>query len=321
MDIHAKDYCIDTAQKALTEHLQRVGLSGEVENGQYLSSYRIRYKIEGNPLVSILIPNKDHVDELKRCLKSIEERSTYENYEIIIIENNSEERGTFEYYDALQKNPKIKVVTWEREFNYSAINNYGASFAKGEYLLMLNNDVEIISPDWLQEMLMFVQRDDVGAAGAKLYYPNDTIQHAGVIVGLGGVAGHSHKYFEKDNLGYFIRLVAVQNLSAVTAACLMVKKTVFDSLEGLDTGFRVAFNDIDFCMRIRKAGFLIVFTPYAELYHYESLSRGAEDTPEKVERFNGEICRFKERWGKELDEGDPYYNPNLSLDYEDFRIR
>lgn len=321
MDIHAKDYCINTAQKALTEHLQRIGLSGEVENGQYLSSYRIRYEIVGNPLISILIPNKDHVDELERCLKSIQERSTYKNYEIIIIENNSEKRETFEYYDALQKNPRIKVVIWEKEFNYSAINNYGASFAKGEYLLMLNNDVEIISPDWLQEMLMFVQRDDVGAVGAKLYYPNDTIQHAGVIVGLGGVAGHSHKYFEKDNMGYFIRLVAVQNLSAVTAACLMVKKAVFDSLEGLDTGFRVAFNDVDFCMRIRKAGYLIVFTPYAELYHYESLSRGAEDTPEKVERFNGEICRFKERWGKELDEGDPYYNPNLSLDYEDFRIR
>lgn len=321
MDIHAKDYCIDAAKAALKEHLQRVGLKGEIENGKFLSSYRIRYEIERNPLISIVIPNKDHVDELERCLKSIEERSTYENYEIIIVENNSEEKETFDFYDVLQKDSRVKVVVWEEEFNYSAINNYGASFAKGEYLLLLNNDVEVISPDWLQEMLMFVQREDVGAAGAKLYYPDDTVQHAGVIVGLGGVAGHSHKYCEKDSLGYFARPVTVQNLSAVTAACLMVKKTIFDSLEGFDVGFRVAFNDVDFCMRIRKAGYLIVFTPYAELYHYESLSRGAEDTPEKVERFNGEIYRFKERWEKELAEGDPYYNPNLSLDYEDFRIK
>lgn len=321
MDIHAKDYCIDAAKAALKEHLQRVGLKGEIENGKFLSSYRIRYEIEGNPLISILIPNKDHVDELERCLKSIEERSTYKNYEIIIIENNSEEKETFDFYDVLKKDSRVKVVIWEKEFNYSAINNYGASFAKGVYLLLLNNDVEVISPDWLQEMLMFVQREDVGAAGAKLYYPDDTVQHAGVIVGLGGVAGHSHKYCEKDSLGYFARPVTVQNLSAVTAACLMVKKAIFDSLEGFDAGFRVAFNDVDFCMRIRKAGYLIVFTPYAELYHYESLSRGAEDTPEKVERFNGEIYRFKERWEKELAEGDPYYNPNLSLDYEDFRMK
>lgn len=320
MDIHAKDYCIDAAKAALKEHLQRVGLKGEIENGKFLSSYHIHYEIEGTPLISILIPNKDHVDELERCLKSIDERSTYKNYEIIIIENNSEEKKTFDFYNKLEKNPRIKTVIWEKEFNYSAINNYGASFAKGEYLLLLNNDVEVISPDWLQEMLMFVQREDVGAAGAKLYYPDDTIQHAGVIVGLGGVAGHSHKYFAKDSLGYFARTVVAQDLSAVTAACLMVKKSIFDSLGGFDPGFRVAFNDVDFCMKIRQAGYLIVFTPYAELYHYESLSRGAEDTQEKVERFNGEINRFKERWGKELDEGDPYYNPNLSLDYEDFRI-
>ncbi|MBD5542588.1 MAG: glycosyltransferase family 2 protein [Lachnospiraceae bacterium] len=321
MDIHAKDYCITAARKALAEHLQRVGLSGTVENGGFLSSYHIRYEIEGTPLISILIPNKDHADELKRCLESIKKLSTYKDYEIIIIENNSEETETFAYYDSLKKENSIKVVTWEEEFNYSAINNYGASFAKGEYLLLLNNDVEVVSPDWLQEMLMYVQREDVGAAGAKLYYPNDTIQHAGVIIGIGGVGGHSHKYYPANDCGYFGRLVTVQNLSAVTAACLMVKKSLYDRLGGLDTGYKVAFNDVDFCMKIREAGYLIVFTPYAELYHYESLSRGSEDTPEKVARFNGEACRFMERWKKELDEGDPYYNPNLSLEYEDFRIR
>lgn len=319
MDIHAKDYCIAAARKALEEHLQRVGLKGRVENGKFLSSYRIRYELDGMPFISILIPNKDHVEELRRCLESIERVSTYENYEIIIIENNSEEEETFNYYEEIKGNSKIEVITWDKEFNYSAINNYGASFAKGEYLLLLNNDVEVLSPNWLQEMLMYVQRQDVGAAGAKLYYPNDTIQHAGVIIGIGGVGGHSHKYYPREDFGYFARLVTVQNLSAVTAACLMVKKSVFDQLNGLDTEYKVAFNDVDFCMRIREAGYLIVFTPYAELYHYESLSRGAEDTPEKVQRFNGEMYRFMNRWKKELDEGDPYYNPNLSLTYEDFR--
>lgn len=319
MNIHAKDYCIVSAKKALEEHLQRVGLKGKVENGAFLSSYRICYELKETPLISILIPNKDHVNELKRCLESIENLSTYKHYEIIIIENNSEEKETFEYYEILQENSKVKVVGWEKGFNYSAINNYGASFAKGKYLLLLNNDVEIISRNWLQEMLMFAQRDDVGAVGAKLYYPNDTIQHAGVIVGIGGVGGHSHKYYPREDYGYFARLVTAQDLSAVTAACLMVKKSLFDELGGLDEGYQIAFNDVDFCMRIRNAGYLIVYTPYAELYHHESLSRGLEDTPEKVERFNGEVHRFMERWKTELKAGDPYYNPNLSLLYEDFR--
>lgn len=319
MDIHAKDYCIVSAKKALEEHLRRVGLKGTVEDAALLSAYRIRYELKEQDLVSILIPNKDHVSELDRCIDSIINRSTYTNYEIIIIENNSEEPETFDYYKKIQDNPKIQVVEWEKEFNYSAINNFGASFAKGKYLLLLNNDVEIISPDWLEEMLMFLQRDDVGAVGAKLYYPNDTIQHAGVILGIGGVGGHSHKYFPREDYGYFARLVTAQDLSAVTAACLMVKKSLFDQLKGLDEDYKVAFNDVDFCMRIRQAGYLIVYTPYAELYHYESLSRGAEDTPEKVERFNGEVRRFQQRWGEELKKGDPYYNPNLSLEYEDFR--
>ncbi|MCH5279901.1 MAG: glycosyltransferase family 2 protein [Lachnospiraceae bacterium] len=320
MDINAKRYCLDSAKKALEEHLNRIGLDGVVEDNTYDSSYRIRYQLQGMPLVSILIPNKDHVKDLRRCLESIREKTTYKNYEIIIVENNSEQEETFAYYKELENAEDIRVVIWEDEFNYSAINNYGATFAKGEYLLLLNNDMEVITPEWLEEMLMFVQREDVGAAGAKLYYANDTIQHAGAILGIGGVAGHSHKYFPKNEPGYFFRLAVAQNLSAVTAACLMIKKSLFDDLGGLDEQYRVAFNDIDLCVRIRKKGYLIVFTPYAELYHYESISRGAEDTPEKVKRFNGEVDRFKSKWGKELEDGDPYYNPNLTLVYEDFRV-
>lgn len=318
-DIHAKDYCMVAAKKALAEHLDRIGIAGTVEDASILSWYRIRYALKGQPKVSIIIPNKDHIDLLKRCVDSIQKVSTYENYEIIIVENNSELRPTFKYYESLKANKKVKVVYWKDEFNYSAINNYGATFADGDYVLLLNNDMEIITPDWLQEMLMFAQRDDVGAVGAKLYYSNDTVQHGGVILGIGGVAGHSHKYFDKNNPGYFGRLVVAQDLSAVTAACMMMPKAVFEQVGGLDEGYKVAFNDVDLCMKIREAGYLIVYTPYAELYHYESLSRGSEDTPEKVERFNGEVRLFMDKWQKKLDEGDPYYNPNLTLVYEDFR--
>lgn len=317
-DIHAKDYCMVSAKKALAEHLSRVGLSGEVEDASILSWYRIKYPVKGEPLISIIIPNKDHVDYLDRCIQSIENVSTYKNYEIIVVENNSKLNTTFRYYEKLKENKKVQVVTWEKGFNFSAINNYGASFAKGEYLLLLNNDMEVLSPDWLQEMLMFAQRDDVGAVGAKLYYPDDTIQHAGVILGIGGVAGHSHKYYKRNEPGYFGRLVVAQDLSAVTAACVLMKRTVYDQVGGLDEKYQVAFNDVDLCMKIREAGYLIVYTPYAELYHYESVSRGSENTPEKVARFNGEVDCFMKKWHKELEAGDPYYNPNLSLQLEDF---
>lgn len=320
-DISAKTYCMDAAKKALNQHLLRVGLKGEAIDSQIPSVYKIQYQLVEQPLISILIPNKDYREDLAKCIDSIFAKSTYRNFEIIVIENNSELPETFAFYEELEKNEQIRVVRWEREFNYSAINNFGFSFAKGQYILLLNNDLEVISPDWLQEMLMFAQRKDVGAVGAKLYYPDDTIQHAGVIFGLGGVAGHSHKYFPRDHVGYSYRLMLAQNLSCVTAACLMLHRDVFSELNGLDEGFQVAFNDVDFCMRIRKAGYLVVFTPFAELYHYESKSRGQEDTPEKIQRFQGEISRFKERWGKELEQGDPYYNVNLTLDREDFSVK
>ena len=320
-EISAKPYTIVAAKKALAEHLERVGLKGTVEDANILSTYKINYEIDGQPLISILIPNKDHIAELKVCIDSIREKSTYTNWEIIIIENNSVEEITFAYYDELQKDSRIRVVYWDGKFNYSAINNYGLQFAKGEYVLLLNNDVEIISPDWLEQMLMFAQRKDIGAVGAMLYYPDDTIQHAGVVLGIGGVAGHSHKYFKRGEYGYASRLQITQNYSAVTAACVMIPRKVLDEVNGLDESFEVAFNDVDLCMRIRQAGYLIVWTPYAELYHYESKSRGLEDTPEKQQRFAGEVQRFQARWGKELDAGDPYYNPNLTLVREDFSLK
>ncbi len=318
-DSSAKPYVVDSAKRALAAHLERVSLKGWIEDAKVPTTYKMQYEIEGNPLVSIIIPNKDHTDDLDKCLRSVYEKSTYKNIEVVVVENNSVETKTFKYYKKAEKKyNNLKVITWDGGFNYSAINNFAAKQIKGEYILLLNNDIEVISPDWLEQMLMFAQRKDVGAVGAKLYYDDDTIQHAGVIIGLGGVAGHSHKYFARNDPGYMARSVIIQNLSACTAACLLMRKEVFCEVEGLDEGFAVAFNDVDLCMKIRKAGYLIVFTPYAEFYHYESKSRGPEDSPEKIIRFNREINRFKDRWSKELEAGDPYYNPNLTLDREDF---
>ena len=320
----AKPYTAESGIKAVNEHLRRCGLNGYAESSSvHPNVYRLHYEIKGNPLISIIIPNKDHIVDLSRCIDSILQKSTYLNYEIIIVENNSTQKETFEYYEKIQKKDNIQVKVYEThgEFNYSAINNFGVKYAKGEHILFLNNDIEIISNSWLEEMLMFSQREDVGAVGAKLYYPNNTIQHAGVILGIGGVAGHSHKYFDRSATGYMSRCFIQQDLSAVTAACLMMKKSVFEQVNGLDEeNFKVAFNDVDLCMKIRKAGYLIVWTPYAEAYHYESISRGTEDTPEKQARFKGEAEAFMIKWKKELELGDPYYNQNLTLEREDFSI-
>jgi len=317
--VGVKSYAVDNAKRAISDHLSRAGLNGVVENATSsdLSTYRIKYEIKGTPLITIIIPNKDHIDSLQKCLDSILGSTTYPNYEILIIENNSNEASTFEYYKNI-KNDKVRVVEYYGGFNYSKINNFGRSYANSEYLLFLNNDIEIITPDWISEMLMYAQREDIGAVGAKLYYPDDTVQHAGVILGLGGVAGHSHKTFARDNPGYMHRLRLVQNMSAVTAACMMMRRDVFDEVGGFDEMLAVAFNDVDLCMRIRESGYLIVFTPFAELYHYESISRGYEDTQNKIARFANEINMFKERWADELRLGDPYYNPNLTIKKEDF---
>jgi GT2 family glycosyltransferase len=249
------------------------------------------------------------------------EKTTYQNYEILIVDNGSDEAEIFDYYKALGDNPKIRVLPYNIPFNYSAINNFAAKQAKGDYFLLLNNDIEIITPDWLSEMLSYAQRPDVGCVGANLYYPDDTLQHGGVIIGLGGVAGHAHKHFERSSFGYMSRMLVVQNLSAVTAACLLVSKKVYWEVGGLEESYAVAFNDVDFCMKVRAAGYLIIQTPHAQAYHYESKSRGYEDSPEKVKRFQGEIARFHARWDDVLQKGDPYYNPNLTLDREDFGFR
>lgn len=320
-DVGAKPYVIDAAKRAIRDHLERVGLKGEVLDTPVPSMYRLRYEILGSPLISIIIPNYENKTTLQTCLDSIFEKSTYKNFEVIVIENNSKSSEIFDYYREIQDRwHNVKVITWNGPFNYSAINNFGVQSSKGEHILLLNNDTEVISTDWLQEMLMYSQRDDVGAVGAKLYYPDNTIQHAGLGIGLLSLAGHLHRNFERSSPGYMGRLIYAQDLSGVTAACMMIRRTVWNEIGGLDESLAVTFNDVDMCMRIRAAGYLIVWTPFAELYHYESKSRGEDDNPEKEARFHGEVARFQERWKAELAAGDPYYNPNFSLDCEDFSI-
>ena len=318
----AKPYVQAAAQKAVADHLAATGRKGVVEPGKFPGLCHVRWALpDPLPLVSILIPNKDHADDLEKCLHSIYARTNYDNYEVLVIENNSTDPATFDCYKTLpQRYEGCRVVTYRGGFNFSAINNFGRKAAKGQYLLLLNNDVEVLSHDWLGELLAEASQPGVAACGAMLYYPDDTIQHAGVITGLGGYAGHSHKYHRRGASGYLFRLAAVQDYSAVTAACLLVRAEVYDALGGLDEAFTVAFNDVDFCLRIREAGWRIAWTPYAELYHFESKSRGSdEQDPAKKARFDSERARLYARHGREKILHDPYYNPNLSLDYEDFR--
>ena len=318
----SKTYAFEAGKRAIEAHYKRTGIHAEVFQGEFLGLYRTKFIRDHDPLISIIIPNKDHTDDLKRCMDSIDSKSTYQNYEYIIVENNSTEEKTFRFYKELEENnPKARVVYWDREFNYSAINNYGASFAKGEYLLLLNNDTEIINEDCLEELLGYCMRGDVGAVGARMYYEDDTIQHAGVVIGFGGIAGHCFVLQPRGTTGYCHRIICAQDYSAVTAACMLVKKSAFDQVGGLTEELAVAFNDIDFCMKLRAAGYLIVYNPYAELYHYESKSRGLEDTPEKVARFNKEIATFEKRWPDIMRDGDPYYNPNLTLKSQDFSLK
>lgn len=321
-DISAKPYTLVAARAALSEHLQRVGLEGEVTDSTVPSTYRIRYAIKGKPLVSVIIPNKDHITELDLCLSSMYEKSTYRNFEVIVVENNSTDPATFDYYRSIvEKYERLRVVKWEHEFNYSKINNFGFGYVEGEYVILLNNDIEIITPEWIEEMLMLAQREDVGTVGMMLYYPDQTVQHAGVIIGIGDVAGHSHKYFPRGDNGYFSRLTVVQDYSAVTAAALMIPTSVYREVGGLEESFAVAFNDVDLCMKVKEKGYHILWTPYAEAYHYESKSRGYEDDKAKIERFYKEVDNFKSRWSDVLAAPDPYYNPNLTHEREDFSLR
>ncbi len=273
-------------------------------------------------MVSIVIPNKDHMEDLSRCVESILQKSSYPSYEIIVVENNSETKEIFDYYKVLEHHENIRVVKYEGDFNYSRINNFGVSFAKGKYVLLLNNDMKVITREWMEELLMYAQRPDVAAVGGKLYYADNSIQHAGIVIGLGAhrAAGHTHYKDDKMHLGYMGRLCYAQDVTAVTGACLLVGREQYDEVGGLDEAFSVAFNDVDFCLKLRRAGYLNVFTPFCELFHYESKSRGMEEG-EKLKRFQNEVALFREKWKAELEAGDPYFNPNFSLDYSDYTIK
>ncbi len=311
----SKMYAFEAGARAIQAHYHRIGWNNtKVTQTQCLGVYRTHYTLKDQPLVSIIIPNKDHIEDLKKCLDSIE-RCSYENYEVLVVENNSDQKETFDYYQSIDgKNGKIRVLYWKDKFNYSAINNFGASQAKGAYFLFLNNDTEIINPECIEELLGFCMREDVGAVGARLYFEDGTIQHAGVVVGLGGIAGHIFSNTPHDQVGYFARVITQQDYSAVTAACVMVGREEFERIDGFDTQLEVAFNDIDLCLRIRELGKLIVYNPYAELFHYESKSRGMDNTQEKMERFNNETMFFEQRWKQILAAGDPYYNRNFAID-------
>lgn len=311
----SKSYAFIAGKKAIEEQLKRLNIKGNVELLETPGTYKVNYQVINNPLVSIIIPNKDSIQDLNKCISSVL-KSTYNNYEIIIVENNSENKETFDFYNKLEENNRnIHVVKYEEKgFNFSKINNFGRKFAKGEYILLLNNDVEVINENWIEEMLGICQQKNIGIVGAKLLYPDNSVQHAGVIIGIGGVAGHIHKNIKDSDPGYFSRAVIVNNFSAVTAACLLVKTNIFDEVGGLDETLEVAFNDVDFCMKVRKKGYLVVYTPFAKLHHFESKSRGNEDTKEKKNRFSNEIDRFKEKWQEELEKGDPYFNKNFRLD-------
>ena len=334
----AKLYAFTAGERAIYDHCRRMGLPvREVKKGITYGFYHVKYENQ-NPLISVIIPNKDHTGDLDKAIRSLI-KGNYRNLEFIVVENNSEKPETFDYYDRIQaefpgmtsdgaagteaaaSGISVRVVKWPHAFNYSAINNFGVQYARGEYLLFLNNDVELINPDSLSEMIGFVQREDVGACGARLLYPDEVIQHAGVVVGFGGIAGAAFIGIRNDELTYMHRAKCIQDYSAVTAACLLSKRSVFDAVGGFTEALAVAFNDIDYCMKVRALGKLVVYNPYAKFYHYESKSRGLEDTPEKVARFNAEIRRFADRWPEILAQGDPYYNPALTLRKSNFVLR
>ena len=315
----SKTYAFEAGQRAIEAHLLRCGEHAEVLPELDRGFYRVRYKVQGNPKISILIPNKDHVKDLEKCLQSIS-KSIYKNYEITIIENNSKKAETFAYYDKIESD-HIRILRWDGPFNYSAINNYAVSETDGEYLVLLNNDTEVIGKDWLEEMLANCQRKEVGIVGAKLYYPGGQVQHAGVIVGIRGIAGNMFRGLPKGYSGYLHKASTQQDLSAVTAACMMVKRSVYEEVGGFEERLAVAFNDIDFCLKVRRCGYLVVYDPYVELYHYESRSRGAEDNEEKIRRYQCEIDYVRRTWSEIMEKGDPMYNPNLTLVKCDYSLR
>lgn len=353
-DPFSKRYVIEAGRKAVQDHIDRMGEAGTVTATKQIGFYQTRYGVQEKSLISIIIPNKDEVESLKKCLASIE-KSSYQNYEVIIVENNSSSE-TFSYYEKIteqyfneasqeEKNAnheklqaypgaryegvlrggqRLCVAVWEEGFNYSKLNNFGVKFAKGDYYVLLNNDIEILSKDWLEQMLSNCQRNHVGIAGAKLIYPDNTIQHAGIVVGIGGnvrgIAANMFVGLPRALGGYLHKANLQMNYSAVTAACLMVRKEAYEKVGGFEEQLTVAFNDVDFCLKVRKEGYLVVYLPSVEAYHYESKSRGQEDTPEKLERFQQEIEYMRTNWIDILKNGDPYYNPNLTRVYTNYSL-
>ena len=318
----SKMYAYEAGKRAIEGNLERSGVRGVVSLRQDYGFYDVHYPVEGEPLVSILIPNKDQKETLMRCIHSVLETSTWKNLEILIIENNSEQEETFACYRELEKDPRIRILTYPgKTFNYSAINNFGVQQAKGEYLLFLNNDIEVITPDWIEQMLGNCQRPEVGIVGAKLYYPDNTIQHAGIIIGIGGIAGHAFLGLARAKSGYLHKASLQMDYSAVTAACMMMKAEAFRKAGGFEEKLTVAFNDVDLCLRTVEQGWLVVYDPHVEMYHYESKSRGAEDSEEKLRRFQQEIEFMRTRWIRLLKDGDPNYNPNLTLSKWNYSLR
>lgn len=317
----SKQYAVAAGKRAVEGNLKRLGLKGTVEPLKDMGFYRVTYQVQGNPLVSIVIPNKDEKETLKRCLDSIREVTTYENYEILIVENNSATREIWDYYREIENKNGIRILEWKKPFNYSAINNFGISHAKGEYIICLNNDITVITPDWIQKLLANCQRPEVGITGARLYFPDNTIQHAGIVLGIGGVAGSMFVGMDRRRTGYMHKAVIQQDMSAVTAACMMIRKDVWKQAGGFEEKLAVAFNDVDLCLKVRELGLLVVYNPDVEMYHYESKTRGPEDTEEKRRRFQTEIEYMRAHWIKYLKDGDPYYNSNLSLKQWDYSIR
>jgi GT2 family glycosyltransferase len=321
MNPESKMYCYEAGRKSVQSHFDRLGIPAKVTMAPNYGYYRTEYFWKGSPLVSIIIPNKDHVEDLKKCLTSILEKSLYKNYEIIVVENKSTTTEIFDYYKKIEKIENIRVIKYDGDFNYSKINNFGVEKARGEFLLFLNNDTELIEKNSIKEMLDICRRNDVGAVGARLYYKDNTVQHSGVILNVGGVANHAFTGIDRGDVGYFFRSVCVQDLSAVTAACMMTSRECFDCVKGFSENLAVAFNDIDYCLKLKKNNKLIVFTPFSEWYHYESKSRGYDSTPEKIERLKRETEIFKILWPDVLSKVDPYYNPNLNMDRADFTLR
>lgn len=336
----SKQYAVDAGRRAIAEHLSRMGVKGEVTATKDMGFYTVHYPIQGEPLVSIIIPSRNEVESLKKCIASIGQ-SSYRNYEVIVVENNSD-ADTFDYYRSVapQENcvdgttcfegtlsggQRLCVAVWKDGFNYSALNNFGTKWAKGSYYVLMNNDIEMISDTWLSEMLGTCQRDEVGIVGVKLYYPDDTVQHAGVVVGIGGnargIAQNMFMGLPGARSGYLHKASLTMDYSAVTAACLMVKRDIYEQVGGFTEELAVAFNDVDFCLKVREKGYLVVYQPRVEGYHYESKSRGSEDSREKVERFQREIEYMRNHWISILKDGDPYYNPNFSSTYPNYSLR